>query len=92
MQGARPECAQIVTAGRWTKDAASVKTNQMSSGLEPEFAISIHSFARARYKCHRRIGYWVGRMLCVKPIVLMARSMGVSGGSKLGVRKSVSNL
>src|SRR5882762_5064799 len=41
---------------------------------------------------HRQIGYWVGRMLCVKPIVLIARSMGVNGGSKLGVRKSVSNL
>ena len=43
MQGARPECAQIVRANRWTGDTASVKTNQMSSGLEPEFAISIHS-------------------------------------------------
>src|SRR6267143_1380437 len=39
---------------------------------------------------HRQIDYWVGRMLCVKPIVLMARSMGVNGGSRLGVRKSVS--
>ena len=35
--------------------------------------------------------YCVGSIICVKPIVLMVRSIGVSGGSKLGVKKLVSN-
>ena len=35
--------------------------------------------------------YSVGKIVCVKPTVLMVRSMGVSGGSKAGVRKLVSN-
>ncbi len=35
--------------------------------------------------------YCVGRSICVKPTVTTVRSIGVSGGSKLGVRKFVSN-
>lgn len=35
--------------------------------------------------------YCVGNIICVKPIVLTVRSIGVSGGSKLGVKKFVSN-
>jgi hypothetical protein len=35
--------------------------------------------------------YWVGRSIWVKPMVLTVRSIGVSGGNKLGVRKFVSN-
>jgi len=35
--------------------------------------------------------YCVGRIICVKPMVFTSRSIGVSGGSRLGVRKFVSN-
>jgi hypothetical protein len=35
--------------------------------------------------------YCVGSMSCVNVRVLRARSIGVSGGNKLGVRKLVSN-
>jgi hypothetical protein len=37
------------------------------------------------------VSYCVGSQICVKPMVLMARSIGVNGGSKFGVRKFVSN-
>lgn len=40
----------------------------------------------------RRTAYCVGSMSCVNESVLIARSMGVSGGNKLGVRKFESKL
>lgn len=36
--------------------------------------------------------YCVERFICVMLMVLMLRSMGVSGGNKLGVKNSVSKL
>lgn len=33
--------------------------------------------------------YCVGKMSCVKPMVLMVRNIGVRGGNKLGVKNSV---
>ena len=42
-------------------------------------------------QCRAATAYCVGSIICVKPIVLTVRSIGVSGGSKLGVKKLVSN-
>lgn len=48
----------------------------------------------SRLSWHRRWAgnYSVGSIICVEPIVLIVRSIGVKGGNKAGVRKFVSKL
>jgi len=63
----------------WSARRPSLPKMQTAPALREPLAILLGCF------------YCVGSMSCVNVSVLRARSIGVSGGSKLGVRKLESN-